>query len=86
MELTTKPVVSRSRVVDREVLKAALEDDALPKGTSEEDFALEIRRIAADAHRRMIMDECGGLPGPPVQRPSLTRRILRRIEKITEAP
>ena len=52
-----------------------------PEGVTEQEVDQAIHAIADEARMRMVMDQCGGLPGPPSMSLSLPRRILAFLER-----
>jgi hypothetical protein len=49
---------------------------SLPEGLLAEEVDRSMKEMAASAHRLLVINQCGGLPAPPVHKPSLLRRLL----------
>ena len=64
--------------LDAETVLENLDTDRLPEGVGRQELDLAIQSMAELAHRRMVIDQCGGLPGPPIERETLLRRIIGR--------
>jgi hypothetical protein len=72
-----------SNRIDPSTLKATLHASSRPSEVSEEEVNKSIRDIAEHAYRRTVMDQCGGLPGPPIEIPTLSRRLLQALERFS---
>lgn len=65
--------------LEPKTVRESLDADVMPEGVNEKDLDDAIREMSEMAHRRMIIDQCGGLPGPPIERQSLIRRLIVKL-------
>ena len=69
--------------LDGATIRQYLRASRLPDDLREDAVDGAIREMAEAAYRRLIIDECGALPGPPVDPPSITRKFIRFLEKLS---
>jgi len=69
--------------MDAAAISLKLRVSEAPQGMTEAEIDESIAEIAHRAYRRTVMDQCGGLPGPPIENPTLTRKILDRLQTFT---
>lgn len=80
--MSKKPATDRTKL-DAAALKSQLGPDApLPPDITAREARLASLELARLAHRRMTMNQSGALPGPPIARPSLTRVVIRWLQRI----
>lgn len=72
---------NRGRRVDAASLSKNLAPNQLPTGLTQESANQAIREMAHGARRLMIVNDSGGLPGPPRAHTSLVRRILNLLDR-----
>lgn len=66
-------------VLDGPAIRQSLAPSKRPSDVTEEEAHAARERIAKDAWELMCMDGCGALPGRPLDKPTLVRRILFRL-------
>jgi len=69
--------------LDHSTIAAQLRKSELPSNVRELDVEQEIRQMAEKARALMILDKCGGLPGPGIIEDGTLRKILNFLERIS---
>ncbi len=72
MTLAPKP----ENRIDGGSLGSYLKPSDRPEGVPSEAIDESIRKMAEAAHRRLVMNQSGGLPGPEIHRRSPMRKVL----------
>ncbi len=67
---------NRQNKIDGGSLQSHLKPSNRPAGVSSQAIDESIRRMAESAHRRLVMNQSGGLPGPEIHRRSRFRKFL----------
>lgn len=62
-------------------LDSMLSKPELPNGVTHAEFSNSTASLAEQARRRMIVNQCGGLPSPPAVRLTNSQRIFRFLGK-----
>jgi hypothetical protein len=62
--------------IDSQSLHDYLEPSERPQGVPPDAIDESIRQMARRAHRRLVMNQTGGLPGPELHRRSVSRLLV----------
>jgi hypothetical protein len=60
-------------------IESALAPSSLPPEVATADWRAELDSMAVQTYLRVVKNQCGGLPGPPVVPVSLFRRFLNFV-------
>jgi hypothetical protein len=66
----------------QEIANSGLGPSTRPPEIDDKEIESALKVIAQHAFQRTVMNQCGGLPGPPVERRTFARRILSFIERL----
>ena len=78
---STMPICLELKRIRRMNETSAIAEHVPEERPAQAEIDLALDRITAHAYRETALEECRGLPGPPIAVPTLTRRLIAVMER-----